>query len=283
MTILGKILLFFVLILSLIWTGLTVNAYVTRTNWANDAKKWKDQAELAKQSADYQRKLAEDTRNAAAAQIATLRTTISSLQGNLDAQTKSAAEARQQLAQMQDANMAGDPQAKLLQANIAKLQKQVDLLQASLNTMEKTANEAVVAAEKAKGDALRADIERNDARRRADELQEIVFNLRDQVSLARSGDRGGNSRLAPPDDFRATVTKVDGDLVEINLGANAKLQRGAVLSVSRHTPAPKYLGTITITQVDPHGAVGQFSPPSGVTRPNPADLPKAGDIVSVVK
>jgi hypothetical protein len=278
MTILGKILLFFVLILSLIWTGLTVNAYVTRTNWANDAKKWKEQAELAKQSADYQRKLAEDTRNAAAAQIATLQTTITTLKGNFDAQAKAAAEARQQLAQKQDADMAADPTAKLLQANIAKLQKQVDLLQASLNTMEKTANEALVAAEKAKGDLVKATIDRDASQRRADELQEIVFNQRDQLDLIRRGDRGANSRVAPPDDFRATVTKVDGDLVEISLGANAKLQRGAVLSVWR---TGKYLGSLTITSVDPFGAVGQFSPPAGQARVT--DPPKAGDTVGVLK
>src|SRR5438094_8866284 len=107
MTILGKILLFVVLVLSLVWTGLTVNAYVTRTNWANDAKKWKDLGESAKQSADYQRKLAEDGRNAAAAQIAALRNDLAALQTQLAAQTKAAADFRQQLAQKVDADQQG--------------------------------------------------------------------------------------------------------------------------------------------------------------------------------
>ena len=47
--------------------------------------------------------------------------------------------------------------------------------------------------------------------------------------------------------------------------------------------APDGTGTLTVTQVDPFGAVGQYKPPAGVARPNPADLPKAGDTVGVVK
>jgi uncharacterized phage infection (PIP) family protein YhgE len=283
MTILGKMLLFLVLVLSLVWTGLTVNAYVTRTNWASEARKWKEQAEAAKQSAEYQRRLAEDTRNAAAAQIANLSNEITALQAARDTLTREYAAASQQAKQILEASQQGDPGAKLLQANIAKLEKQVDLLQASLNEMEKIVNDATVIAERAKGDAQRASIDREAALKARDELQQRLFDLSDQLQAIRTGRTGTAARLAPPDDFRATVTRVNGDLVEINLGANAGLQRGATLSIFRTTPAPKYLGTLTVTRVDPHVAVGQYIPPAGVARPSPGDRPQEGDTVGVIK
>lgn len=280
MTILGKLLLFLVLVLSLVWTGLTVNAYVTRTNWANDAKKWQDQAKAASDSANYQRKLAEDVRNAAGAQLAVLRNEVAGLTTARETLSREVAAAQKQLADKTAADQLGDPQAKLLQANIARLQKQVDLLQASLNTMEKTLNDAVVAAEKSKGDALKASIDRDAALRRADDLELRLQDAMDRYTALRTGQTGRSARTAPPEDLRATVTKVTGDLVEINLGENAKLQKGAQLSIWRGS---KYLGSMTLTFTDPFGAVGQFKPPTGVTRPNPADLPKEGDTVGVLK
>jgi hypothetical protein len=282
MTILGKVMLFFVLILSLAWAGLTVNVYVTRTNWANEAKRWQEKAKEAEQSAQYQRKLAEETRTAAAAREAAMQSRIAALQTSVDQLTQETAQAKQQL----DAKLAVQQQAippdQLLQANIARLEKQVDILQTTNSEMERQLSDQTVASEKAKADALRAQIDRDAALKARDDLEVTVLNLNDQLGEIRRGGRAGSSRLDPPDDFRASVTKVEGDLVAISLGLNAKLQKGATLSVYRTKPNAKYIGTITIIQVDPFGAVGRFSPPAGVTRPSGDDLPREGDTVGVV-
>jgi hypothetical protein len=283
MTALGKVLVFFVLLLALIWTGLTVNVYATRTNWANAARDWEKKAKEAQDSANYQRNLAQQTRDASAARIASLQTEVDRLQGSTATLNTQVADLQKKLGDLEAVAQQAGPAAQALQANIARLQKQVDLLQGSLSTMEKSLNEATIAAEKAKGNELKATIDRDAALKRADDLETRVLALTDQLADIRSGRTGVSARLAPPDDFRATVTKVDGDQVEINLGANAKLQKGAVLSLWRAKPQVKYLGSLTITLVDPFGAVGTFSPPPGVTRPAADDRPKAGDTAGVVK
>jgi hypothetical protein len=83
--------------------------------------------------------------------------------------------------------------------------------------------------------------------------------------------------------FRATVTTVSGDQVEINQGFNAGLQRGARVSVSRLQPQPKYVGDLEITHVDAFTAVGRFIPRAGVRSPSGDDLPRKGDTVSVIR
>jgi len=281
MTILRKVLLFFVLVLSLVWAGLTVNVYVTRTNWANAAGKWQDKAKEAQDSAAYQRKQAEAVRDASAAKVANMQREIDELRTKGDTLTREVAAARQQLNEKITAQQVAIPPDQLLQANIARLQKQVDILQASLSTMEGQLNVATIATEKSKADALRATIDRDAALKARDDLEVRLLALNDQLAELKSG-RGQSSRLAPPEDFKATVTDVKGDLVEISLGANAKLQKGAVLSIWRNKPEAKYVGTLTITTLGPYDAAGQFTPPPG-SRATGENLPKKGDTVGVIK
>jgi DNA repair exonuclease SbcCD ATPase subunit len=277
MTILGKVLLFFVMVLSVVWAGLTVNVYVTRTNWANSAQKWQDKAKEAEQSAGFQRKQAEATRDAAAARVTNMQRQIDEFRTQVDTLTKEFAAAKQQLGDKLTAQQVAVPPDQLLQANIARLQKQVDILQGSLSDMEGKLNVATIGAEKSKADALRATIDRDAALKARDELENRLLGLNDQYNELKSG-RSQASRTAPPDGFKATVTGVNGDTIEISLGANAKLQKNAVLSVWR---PGKYVGSMTVTSVDPYGAVGRFSPPAG-TRMVGENVPKVGDTVSVL-
>ncbi|MGL4423464.1 MAG: hypothetical protein ACRCZF_22600 [Gemmataceae bacterium] len=286
MTILGKILLFFVLFISLFWNYLTINAYVTRTNWAEVAKREKANAKLAEENASYQRKLAEQTRDGSNATIAMLQQRIKTLEQSNETLAKDAAEAKKSLNDKLAADQVQEPKDKLLQTNIQKLEMQNDDLQKRLSEEERARNDAVVAAERAKADALKADLDKKAALNRADGLEQNLLKTTDELMDAKAGRTRqgvGAARTAPPEDFKATVTSVDGDLVEIDLGLNAKLQKGAQLNVFRVKPQGKYLGTIVIIQVDPFGAVGRFTPPVGVLKAAADDLPRKDDIVGVVK
>jgi hypothetical protein len=253
MTILGKVLLFFVMVLR------------------------EKKAKEAGESATNQRKQAEATRDAAAARVANMQREIDSLRTQVDQLTKESAKAQQELGTKIQAQQVAIPPDQLLQANIARLQKQVDLLQASVADMEGKTNAATIAAEKAKADALRATIDRDAALKARDELETVVLKQNDFIKDLQGG-RGQSAKTAPPDGFKATVTEVSGDLVSINLGANAKLQKNAELSVWR---PGRYVGKLTITRVDPYSADGRFSPPAGL-RMVGDNVPKVGDTVSVL-
>src|SRR6516165_5492529 len=66
MTILGKVLVFVVLVLSIVWNALVVNAYVTRTNWQAEAKRSQAKAKEAADSATAVKNLVDEERSTAA-------------------------------------------------------------------------------------------------------------------------------------------------------------------------------------------------------------------------
>lgn len=274
MTILGKVLVFFVLILSLAWTALTVNAFVTRTNFKKALDDSNKKLEEAALSARNQQKYATDLADTAAVAIAQKDTEIQRLTQRLSAEATARATAEKQLADKQAGQIDLNGQLTLSQSNVAKTQAQVDQLQKSQTELEKKSNDALIAAEKAKDDKLQAEIERDANRRRADALEQQTI---------RRGAGGVEAVPVMHESFKATVTNVSGDQVEISLGANAEVQKGAILSISRTQPQAKYVGTIQITQVRPFDAVGRFIPRPGVRNPTGADLPAKNDTVSVIR
>jgi hypothetical protein len=286
MTLLGKILVFFVLVLNLVWAGMTVFSFATRTNWQNAYKAADAKAKEAAQAADYQRKLAEQERAAGQARVAALQAEADRLRVQVDTLTKDLATSKQEYQNKLTAQQDADGDRKILLTNQAQLVKQIDVLQTALKNQELIANDATVGGEKAKADSLQSAILREAALKRADELELKLLAARDEINAMRlgTGARGvGGNRVVAPDDFRATVTSVDGSFVALNNGGNAKLQKGAVLMLYRVSPAPKYLGDLEIISVDSYGAVGQFVAPRGVLKPSAEDLPRVGDTAAAPK
>lgn len=280
MTALGKILVFVVLVLALVWNALVVNAYVTRANWKTELDKTAKKLSEASESANAERARSDRTREAADAVIAQLKEEIGRLRTSEKTLADNLKDAQDKIAAAQTAGAALQTRDTQEKANAQKTQQQVDVLQKELSASEKKANDALIGEQKARNDALQAKINEEAAKRRADELEGTVLKMKDP-NLGKGG--VGSIRPQVDKDFKATVTSVDGNDVVINLGANARLQKGAVLSISRYKPEAKYVGTLTITSVDPFYAVGRFTAPATVARPGPNDLPKAGDTVSVIE
>jgi multidrug efflux pump subunit AcrA (membrane-fusion protein) len=280
MTALGKILVFVVLVLALVWNALVVNAYVTRVNWKTELDKTQAKLVQAADAANSERAKADRTREAADAVIAQLKEEIARLKTSETTLTASRDDYEKKLAAAQKVEAEAQTRDTQEKANAQKTQKQVDVLQKDLDASEKISNDRLIAEQKAKNDALQAKINEESAKRARDELEGKLLKLNDP-NLGKGG--VGSIRPQVDKDFKATVTSVEGTDVVINLGANARLQKGAVLSISRYKPEAKFVGTLTITSVDPFYAVGRFTAPANVAKPGPNDMPKAGDTVSVIE
>ncbi len=288
MTALGKILVFFVLILSVVWNALVVNSYVTRTNYKTELEKEQKLRAEAANSANYERKRADESKAASDAVIAQSEATIRLLNGqilllNANAAKDDAAVAAK-LAEKDKENI--DNRATL-NNNVKTQLNQIELLREGINRLDKLLNDAVIAEQKAKNDSLQAKINETAAQNRADDLEKKLLSATDSLNNSKTGQLGGlgTARIPTTDaNFQAHVVSVAGDLVEISLGTNAKLQKGAVLQVWRYTPKAKFVGTLTISSVDPHRATGKFTPlASAASKPTADDLPMKDDIVGVLK
>lgn len=277
MTALGKTLVIFMLILSLVWCGLTVNAFATRTNWATQAKDAQDKAkaaaDLARQWEEAYKKVVADSdaalkkladdNKAKDDAIAKLEQSYQKL--NADFQTKVALEIRNN-----DINTQ-------LNKNVEQLQQQLDLTKAGKDKVEGQLIESTRSEQNAKNAALTAKLEVEQARARAELLEQSLQTISDQLRDYRLGRAGGSTVPVRPD-IRASIAKVTDGLLTISLGADAGLAKGAVLSVVREG---KYLGQVRITNIAPKVSVGEFLPPGG-TRPTGDNLPRVGDIVQVI-
>jgi archaellum component FlaC len=283
-------LVFLVLILSLIWTFLTLNAFASRTNWANQAKKFQAEAQVAADAATKMKALRD-----------------SEAEANEDAKRAIAQERdryREQVAQLQDQlsklsslyNTAFTEEQKKsakaaeLQANIDKLNGQVAQLTNDVKRLEGERNNAVIAMGVAKGERENAEIQRDNYKKASEKFADEVQKLREDNNDLRTGKGTGIPGVrtpVAPVGLRGTITKVDEDrgtiYLEMTPGLDAGIQKGMTLDVQRLVPAGRYVGKVTITIVTNKGAAGTFTPATPGAPVTGEAKPRAGDEIVASK
>lgn len=283
MTILGKMLVFLVLVLSLVWTWLTANAYVTRTNWRADAAFYQGEAKKAADSANEMKKVLDAQRDAAKAEKVALEASVGALVAQRNASQQNLAGLDKNYTAFMNTTSQISAKATEYQANVDKLQKQVDDLNALVNARETRVDELTKELGRQKEIAEQMTLDANAQRARADGLQERLQSMADQNRAGGRVPLPGSPTVAPLlDNFRGTIQTVEasgGDiLVTLTPGLDAGLQRGSQLTVSRLKPSPLYVGRIVIISANPKSAVGKFLPPS-----NGRAAPQSGDILTPVQ
>jgi len=275
MTALGKILVFLVLVLSLVFNALVVNAYVARTNWKVAADKSQKNAADAAASANSMKAVLDESIAANEDAKRVLREERDRLYNQvvvLQAEVNRLDDAnKQQLAAAARLNT----QIDVLQANVNRLTKQVDDYDKLLASKELQINTLTAQANASRVAENKANLTAAQEKQRAENFAQIIQELRDQ--LARGQGQRPNSL---PPQFRGTVQKFDRDsgFVTLTPGMDAGVQKDAVMSVSRINGAQgKYLGKVVIRSADPKQAVGVFVPANSRNQLGPDDYPRQGD------
>lgn len=288
MTPLGKMLSIFVFLLALVWAYLTVNTFVSRTNWKAEAEKYQKAAaetatgvdailrevEAERQATRAKLLAAEQDRDAAVATVATLRKENEELRVNIDVKLAAAAAANPEVNK-------DNSRQKELQTEVGNLTASLAVAQNQVVALTKDTAAAKIAQEQAQREAAaerqRAATLENQLRTTDDRLKETLARLKAGVG------EGVAVRPSPPEGFRGTVKAVSrtGEFVEITPGANAGLRENTKLQVIRLDP-PKFLGHLIVrSEINPDSAAAQFVPAARPrNKPLSADdLPKPGDLV----
>ena len=288
MTAIGKMLVFLVLLLSLVWNALVINGFAARTNWQREAKRYQAEAVAAAEAAnkmkaqrDAEAESADDAKRALqqerdryytqVAQLVAVRDTLS--------QQYNAAFADKQ-------NQAAQSQKQ--QAMIDKLSGQVKTIDDDLKKRDEQANQSEITRNKALAAQTAAELERDRFKAAAETNRLLAQKFQEELGEARRGGGGtGLGALRPPvapENFRGSVTLVERDkgvvYVQFSPGLDAGLKEGAILRLDRLTPTGRYLGKVTVTLVDLKKAAGTFEPANKLAAPTPDSLPRAGDQVS---
>jgi multidrug efflux pump subunit AcrA (membrane-fusion protein) len=296
MTILGKILVFLVLVLSIVWNALVVNAYVTRTNWQAEAKRAHAKAKEAADSANEMKKLLDEERAAAEEAKRAYRAELERQYSQVAQLLKDRADLNQQIHTAFEQAKGQGAQAGVQQTNVEKLQQQVDNLDRLIQEKQQQLTDLTLQAQQDRVAAEQARIDAAAVRQQNDRLAARVQQLNSELEEYRRThgalrQRGPGEQLAAPvpEGFRGTVTRTEGtaqDLragrdvwVEFKPGLDAGVRPGAVVTVFRRNNGTdaRYLGTIRVERADAKDSVGRFTPARPARAVGPDDLPKPGD------
>ena len=275
MTVIGKILTFFIFFFSLVFLGfaVTINQInkdpQSGQSWFTAAQKLSNQLKAAK--ADV---VAKDEENAGLrAEIANLNKAMTTAKANADRDLKdkddqlTAATNRYKSAEAKFAQV----QIALDEA-VAELQKRREEATRLYETIKtKDSQIADLTTERTNALNLRtqAEVAANTFRERAMQLEQTVQEqareLQDLLTrgLERQTQRGpaaATAPIQPPADVQGVVKQVDAGagLVSISIGSDAGLMRGHTLQLYRLNPTPVYLGQVTIIEVSPHEAIAKL-------------------------
>lgn len=275
MTALGKTLVFFNLLFSLVVGGLIVTVFVTRTNWKagyDDVKKQAEAAVAARNAIDRQLTAERQKFESEKKELITQR-------DNFERRWN---ETKTELANMEQLRAAQSTTARVEQANsqsatteITSLKNERDQMASQIAERNKLILDLEVAHKDFRNRAVAAEIARNATQQRLDKLMISYEHMVAQLNELRArgivppADAGSQ---AAPVEVRGRVADAFEDLASITLGSDHGLQVGNLLQVYRTTPTPTWVGTLQIIKTEPHKALGKFTP-------NGRNVIRKGDVV----
>jgi predicted nucleic acid-binding Zn-ribbon protein len=282
MTIVGKILVFIVLLLSLLTSAFAVFSYTARFNYDAALKEATKKASAAQSNAEQfyqelQKARAEsDSRVAGVdAQTKSLREEIEGYKSQLAGAGKRVADAEARVAQ-------SETTAKASQVDVSRRQTDVEKIRETLASEISHNTELVKKENEMRDRAVAAEIQVKSLKdimaRLENQLQETSKDLQRIKQNVGAGSRtvvGGAN--PPPENIEGLIKTADpGGLLKLTIGSDSGLAKGHTLEVFRLAAVAsqsKYLGRVRILDVTPHEAIAQ---PIGRL----SDKPQAGDHVA---
>jgi len=266
MTAVGKILIFFVLLLSVATSALMVFAHQARTNWKLSAQKNASIAQISEAAYKSESKKRSEEQKLAEERNASLQKEVLDARATVKDQARQIDDHKRVVTEKDTASQSSLDSQKLAGEELARLKteredfnKKYNVLQESITTLT-TKNADLEKAAAVVGNKL------VDAERRREGVTVELQRTTAELAAARAGNlapasNGRPAAVPAPANVRGEVTYGGTTgLVSITVGADNNLQVGNELFVARTKPTPMYLGTIKLTRVNPKESVGQFIP-----------------------
>jgi hypothetical protein len=286
----GKTLVIINLIIALVVAGFLVIDFARRENWKREFDKLKTEFDAAHANTN----VAQDTNRKLLADNAAAQGNLTMLEKKFKSFEQDAAAKEEKLKRQSEDDATRAKNAELQQLRInsenERLQAEIKDLIATLKKREQDYLALQDKANKNQQIALQREQEAKSANERS-------LNLLDQLRqkellIAKLQDKGGGTTTPgysprspdyrnPPQVYvKGVVTKVsakDANLAQISIGSDEGLKENHTLEVFRLTPRPEYVGTMRLTYVDHHSALGQLLRPAGLPARSPL---KEGDEVA---
>jgi len=287
MTVVGKILVIFNLIFSLVVGGFAAVDYAARTHWAKAFDDVKDQNTKLKSIAESYKSEADRVAKERADPYEHL--TVNRI--NIDPNLKDQPDAGARIAGLAVQELRARAKSiDELKGTVSDLNGQLKVEKekiAGFQSMEKTMKadaERRTADSKALRETLKTEMdknfkleeEKNDLRDKMvtaqiaaktlkerntqmeTQVQDLARNLAQMKANSGASAVGGKGANPPPENIEGQVTKAEGQLVSISLGADNGLSKGQTMEIFRLGQNPRYIGRIRLKEVLAKSAVGSI-------------------------
>jgi hypothetical protein len=268
MSVIGKIFVFLVLILSLVQGGLTVVLYTARTTWAAQNKDLQAQLKVAQANAlqwQADGKLRDDL---ASKHLADKDQEINNLKAEMKGKNDQISDFQRAELQRKQESVGLQETVKAAQADLKRQQADNEQLKGTLTTemaKNKTLNDEAIVLRQ---DKIQAEIRANSLAEVNQKLEKALEDSARQIAqlkapLTGATAKAGNGKNPPPEKVEGLIRQVTegpNGMVKITIGSDAGLQKGHTLEVFRLANVAdqsKYLGTVKIMEVYPTEAVAQ--------------------------
>jgi hypothetical protein len=288
MTIVGKILVFFNLVFSLVVGAFAVMDYTARTHWADGFAKLEKRVQVAEASQAAYKAEADKLQKDKLALYQTLReqagdklpkdqqallrqepdkTGMAVAQALKDAlktvgdQKTEIAGLRDQLTKEKSKSVGSEANTKALVSDVERRQRDVDAVKKSLKDEYAKTIQLTRDNNDLRDRAVAAEIQARSFKEMNTRLEGQLQEMARDVARLRTAAPGMARSRAPanplPDSVEGLVQRAEGNLVTISIGSDAGLLRGHTMEVFRLGQTPRYLGKVRIVEVTPTRAVGQ--------------------------
>jgi F0F1-type ATP synthase membrane subunit b/b' len=282
MTLVGKVLVFFVLFVSLILGGLIVADYTTRTHWAAGVKERDDKIQVLTASLRTYQAEAEKATADAASQVKQMQAQLKKVQDDLVVEKQLTFNLTEKVNSATTLTTKSSAVQDSATTEIQKSRADLDKMRATLQTELNKNNELVKQANEEHDKAVAAGIQVKAVQDTNNRLEAQLRQMAEDMTRLKAGPAGGatlakGTHNPPPENVEGLIDRVEpGGLIQLTIGSDAGLSKGHTLEAYRLSPIPaqsKYLGTVRIVEVTPNSAVA--APVKRMT-----DTPKPGDHVA---
>jgi hypothetical protein len=267
MGVLGKILVFFNLVFSLVTAGLIIVVFTTRTNWREANTKLQDNMRIVQASAKADVDAADEKVRQKDTQYQALDREKKAAEA---AKTKSEEEMKKvkdDLGAIEKVLAANNTNIETVTQELNRRKTEVESLQKLISERDKKISDIDLQMAKLRDEKVQFEIQYKAGKEKLNSLmsqnEALVrenAQLKAQIGTIQSTPTS-EARTAPPDDVRGTIKKIDREFVTLSIGSDAGVNVNNVLQVYRLRPAPEWLGTVTILAVTPTESVGRLGGP----------------------
>jgi len=263
MTALGKVLVFFNLLFSLVVGGLIVVVFVTRTNWKAGYDDAVRQAKAHKEARDVLEKQRTDEAQKFAGLLSEIRAERDALVRDLNEKKTEIANLGEQLNRANTRGTTELTNSNTASLEIEKLKKERDQMIAQITERNAMILKIEIAMRDFRNRAVSAELARDATQEALDKLRvshEVALNQLNELKARGIVPPSSAASRSAPVEVRGRVTGTSDDLATISLGSDHGLQVGNLLQVYRMTPTPTWVGTLQVIKTEPHYALGKFTP-----------------------